>query len=215
MKFAFGKAVILGVALSAASLSGCSSDHSRSTSNSAGSTSENVGDLGLQLQVGDLTVTSVHYVLTNGTNSYTGDINVADAGTLTATIGGVIAGSGYTLNLSAGPADGGTAFACLASYGPFVVTANQTATATVILRCTKERNKGQVLIDGTFNECPDVTSVGGDAPSGCSIPLHVAATDDSKPLPAGLTYTWTGAPGLTGANPVLNCDTPGAKTLTV
>lgn len=212
MKLAFGKAIILGVAMAAASLGGCSSDHARS--NSSAASKENIGDLGLQLQVGDLTVNSVHYVLTNGTNTYTGDINVADAGTLTAVIGGVIAGTGYTLTLTATATDGTSQ--CSGSASAITVTANQTAVVGIELRCTKVRNKGSVLIDGTVNECPDITAVVGDAPDSCAIGLHVTATDDGKPTPPGaLSYTWTGAPGLAGANTVLNCAAGGLVTLSV
>jgi hypothetical protein len=210
MKFALGKAVILGLAVAAASFTGCSSDHSRSNS---AVNKENAGDLGLQLAVGDLTVNSVHYVLTNGTNSYTGDLNVADASTLTAVIGGVVAGTGYTLTLTATATDGTSQ--CAGSASGITVTANQTATVAVELRCTKQRNKGSVLINGSVNECPDITAVVGDAPNGCSIPLHVLATDDGQPNPPGaLTYTWTGAP-LTGANPVLDCQASGPVALSV
>jgi hypothetical protein len=217
MKLAFGKAMILGAAMAAASFAGCSSEHSRPNSSTVSNAKEGTGDLGLQLQVGDLTVNTVHYVLSEnadaGTNVYTGDINVADASTLTAVIGGVVAGS-YNLSLTATATD--TTSTCTGGVNPVVVSANQTAVASVTLRCTKVRNKGSVLIDGTTNECPDITGVVGDAPNQCAITLHVTATDDGKPNPPGaLSYTWSGFPGLTGANPTLNCDAAGVKNLTV
>jgi hypothetical protein len=214
MKFALGKAIILGLAVAAASFTGCSSDHSRSNSSVS---KENAGDLGLQLAVGDLTVNKVHYVLTNGPNSYTGDLDVTDASTLTAVIGGVVAGSGYTLTLTATATDGTSQ--CAGSASGITVTANQTATVAVELRCTKARNRGSVLINGSVNECPDITSVVGDAPNGCLIALHANATDDGQPNPPGaLSYTWTGPAGLSSstiANPVLNCQSAGPQAFTV
>ena len=72
MNFAFGKAIIIGVAVAAASFAGCSSDHRTPGSNSA-IKGENVGELGIQLQVGDKTVNQVSYHLTNtvpGTLTY-------------------------------------------------------------------------------------------------------------------------------------------------
>jgi hypothetical protein len=203
-------AVGMGLVLAAFCFTACRADD-RSTS--APITQEPTAGLTLELQVGDLTVNTVHYLLTSGTNSYTGDLDVADASMLTAVIGGVVAGT-YTLTLTATATDGSST--CGGSASNIVVSANQTATASVELRCTKLRNKGSVLIDGMVNECPDITSVVGDAPNGCSIALHVNAADDGKPNPPGmLAYTWSGFPGLAGASPTLVCDSDGAKALTV
>jgi hypothetical protein len=207
---ALGKAIIFGLALAVTPILGCSSNSSKS--DVASNSTENTGDLGLQLQVGSLTVNTVSYVLTNGTNSYNGTLNVADASTLTATIGPVQQGSGYNLTLTATATDGTSQ--CTGSAGPFTVTANQTVQVAIELRCTKARTNGSVLIDGTVNQCPDISSVIGGVPVNCQIPLSVAATDDGKPNPT-LTYTWTGAPGLTGANPTLNCQSAGLVPLHV
>jgi hypothetical protein len=75
-------------------------------------------------------------------------------------------------------------------------------------------NTGTVIIDGGVNQCPDIASVSSDPPTGCAIALHVVATDDGKPNPPGaLTYTWSGHPELSGANPILHCDSSGLVTL--
>src|SRR5258705_12207135 len=82
---------------------------------------ENGGTVGLQLQVGDVTVNSVHYVLTNGANTLTGDVDVSTAPTLSFVIPGVPAGNGYTLTLTATEAGDGSAL-CSGSAGPFSVS---------------------------------------------------------------------------------------------
>jgi hypothetical protein len=77
-------------------------------------------------------------------------------------------------------------------------------------------NTGTVIIDGGVNQCPDISSVSSDPPSGCSIAIHVVANDDGKPNPPGmLTYSWSGRPGLSGANPILHCDSSGLVNLTL
>src|SRR5689334_16786895 len=94
MRSVLGKALMLGLAVAATSIAGCSSDAKPSTSgHSTGAT----GDIGLQLQIGSTTVTSVHYVIDNGTNHYEGNLDVADASHLLAVIGGIQAGSATPL----------------------------------------------------------------------------------------------------------------------
>jgi hypothetical protein len=56
--------------LATAAAMNCSSDKP------SGTQVENTGAVGLQLQVGNVTINSVHYVLTNGTNTLTGDVDV-------------------------------------------------------------------------------------------------------------------------------------------
>jgi hypothetical protein len=200
--------VVLFGAMATLSLGACSGS---STATLAANT-QTAGEVGLDLIVGDLSVTSVHYTVTNGVNSYAGDIDVSDAGDLTAVIGGVVAGSGYNIVLTA---VSGTA-QCIGSAGPVTVTANQTIRVSVELRCQKPRDRGSVLINGTTNACPDIAAVTTDPPDGCSISLHVSATDDGKPSPPGtLQYDWTTEPELVGANPTFQCRAPGPQPLWV
>src|SRR6478672_9141853 len=119
MRLGTVKAVMLGLALaSTGAFVGCSSHSNPSSSQS----DENSGTVGLQLQVAPgFTVNTVHYVIANPAHTYSGDINVADSSTLTAVIGGIAAGTGYTLDLTATATDGTTA--CSGHAGPFTVTA--------------------------------------------------------------------------------------------
>src|SRR4051794_11213195 len=66
---------------------------------------ENSGTLGLALQLtGGVTLNTVSYAITgNGVNK-TGSIDVRNSTTISATIGGIPAGAGYTITLSASDA---------------------------------------------------------------------------------------------------------------
>lgn len=109
---------------------------------------EDAGSVALHLSMpGGETIGSVTFRLSNGSNTYAG---TAQAGTMSAldfVIGGVAAGGGYALLLSASSADG--AVTCTGSYGtgvsdagqdngpPFSVATRQSAFVTVQMICVK------------------------------------------------------------------------------
>src|SRR5689334_6086125 len=160
MRSVLGKALMLGLAVAATSIAGCSSDAKPSTSgHSTGAT----GDIGLQLQIGSTTVTSVHYVIDNGTNHYAGDLDVADASHLLAVIGGIQAGSGYTLTLSATGTNGTP---CSGTSAQFTVVANSTVIVGIQLLCQFNNDAGSVKIEGTVGECANFGSVSAAVPNG-------------------------------------------------
>src|SRR5205085_12285392 len=122
------------------SLAGCGSQSDGPSSRSPES-QESVGSVGLELQVAaGATINSASYTIT-GPNGFskTGTIDVSATTKLTATIGGLPAGAGYSITLSATSTDGSTG--CTGS-GAFTVVARQTATVTVAVACHEAARTG-------------------------------------------------------------------------
>ena len=148
-----------------------------------------------------------------------GAINVSASNTLTATIGGLPAGMGFTISITAMTADGSVSCGGSATFN---VTAGSTATVMLPLTCHEAPRTGSVIISGTLNVCPVVDGVNAnpaEANVGATVALSVQA-HDSDAGPSALGYAWqaTGAGSLTNAStpsPTLTCNTPGMATVTV
>ncbi len=190
------------------------------SSPSTGTTANNrgVGSVDIAVVQGGVTLTSVGYTI-SGPNSFssTGTINVAASSTISAVIGGLPAGNGYTITLSATGTDGATS--CGGS-GTFNVTAGAVATVAVTLDCHQPGTTGSVAVNGTLNVCPVADGLSAnpsDVAVGFPVALAIAAHDpDSAPSP--LAYSWS-APsgsfsGATTATPTFICTAPGPVTLT-
>ena len=212
MRSAIVKAILLGMAVTATTVVGCSSQSSKPGS----SESEHIGDLGLELSLGGgISVSTVSYSIT-GPHSYSGTINVADSSTLSAVIGGILAGNGYVLTLTATSVDGTTT--CAGTSAPFNVTARTTTAVAVHLQCNRPRNFGSVLVNGQVNACPVIESVSASPAQGNTIAVASTASDTDNG-PSALSYAWTTSQGsLSSANTastVLSCASAGTATLTL
>ena len=176
--------------------------------------------LDLRLPDGRL-IQTANFTIT-GPNGFsrTGTINVGNSSTLTATIGGLPAGSGFLITLSAITTDG--AVSCGGS-STFSVAAGMTASVTVPLTCQEAPRTGSVMVSGNLNVCPTIEGVGASPAEvnvGGTIALSVAA-HDSDAGPAALGYAWSGGAGVgtinnpTTQNPTFTCNAPGTATLSV
>jgi hypothetical protein len=202
-----GLALVLAGA--SAALDGCG-EHAATTDNAPS------GSVDLAILQGGVTLTSVDYTIT-GPNGFStsGTINVASSSTISAIIGGLPAGSGFTITLSAT----GGATTCGGS-ATFNVTAGAVAKVNVTLDCHQPATTGSVAVSGTLNVCPVVDALSAnpaDVAVGFPVALAIAAHDpDSGPAP--LSYSWTAASGsfgaATSATPTFVCTTPGPVTLT-
>ena len=191
---------------------GCS-ESSPSTAANAG-----VGSVDIAVVQGGVTLTSVSYTIT-GPNSFTktGTIDVASSSTVSAVIGGLPAGNGYTITLSATGSDGATTCGGSATFN---VTAGAVASVTVPLDCHQPAKTGSVAVNGTINVCPVADGLSAnpsDVAVGFPVALELDAHDpDNGPSP--LTYSWSAASGsfssATSATPTFVCTTPGPVTLT-
>ncbi len=200
---------------------GCSSDGSSSTPNpSTGSSDGKSGELGLSLQVGGgLTINSASYTII-GPNSFskTGSIDLSAATSFSAIIGGLPAGTGYSISVSATATDGTTNCGGSASFD---VIARTTTTVTLSLDCHTAPKTGSVAINGALNVCPVIDELSASPTQvnvGSSIAL-IGGAHDSDSAPSALTYQWTATSGTfsdaTAKNPSFTCTAPGTSTITL
>jgi len=197
---------------------GCSSNDSSTTT--ASPSDGKTGEVGLSLDVGGgVIINSVSYTII-GPNAFTktGNIDLSAATAFSATIGGIPAGAGYSISLSATAADGTTTCAGSATFN---VTARATTTVTVSLDCHQTPTTGSVSVNGKTNVCPVIDGLSANPSQvnvGSTIALSGAAHDtDNGPSP--LSYKWSATSGTfddsTLASPVFKCTTVGASTITL
>ena len=244
-------AFALGLAVTAVSLAACSSQQSPTTGTlgSAGSVGfngeghGNTGSVGMHLTIGNgVHVNSLNWTISNGTNTYSGTVQITDdagneAQSIEFVAGGVQAGGGYIITLSGADSSGDP---CMGTSMPVSVTAGATSAAVVIVTCTVATDAsvatavdsgniavdaGVILVNQAPFVCPGITGV--------SISPAELLPPETATLTAGVTGSsggtqtllWTSCAGSnitnpTSANAVFSCGsvTPGtscAVTLTV
>lgn len=194
------------------------SEDSQNTQNSA--PEQATGSVGLALTIGSGTVlNSVSYTVT-GPNGFTksDSINVANSTTISATISGLPAGTGYTVTLTGTSTDGSTS---CSGTGSFSVVAHQTGMVSVNLDCHEAPRTGSVSVNGVVNVCPVIDGIGanpGEALVGTTVAL-TAMAHDSDAGPAPLAYAWSTTSGTLSStsaqNPTFTCTAPGAAKITL
>jgi hypothetical protein len=199
------------LSFTALAIGGCSG--SPSTTNN-----EEPGSVGLSLVAGGVTLTSVSYSVT-GPNGFSksGTINVGSSTTVSAVIGNLPAGNGYTITLTGTGTDGATTCAGSATFN---VTAHAVTTVSVGLDCHQPPKNGSAMVNGVLNVCPVADGISAnpaDVAVGFPITLAIAAHDsDNGPSP--LAYSWTAPSGSfsdpKSATPTFVCNAPGPVTLT-
>jgi hypothetical protein len=162
-----------------------------------------------------ITINSFTYSLT-GPSTLSGTIDVSSSSTVSTLIGGVGAGTGYSISLTGSSTDGTAT--CSGSSAAFNVVASATTSVAVNIDCHTTSKNGSIQVNGTIDVCPTIDSVSANPPSGNQIAITGAASDvDSGPQP--LTYSWTASSGTlssaTVANPTLTCTAPGTVSLTL
>lgn len=202
-----------------ASTLGCSGSGDEASAPTSGS-QESVGKLGLALQLASgAIINSASYTITGPAGfTKTGTIDLSSATKLTATIGGLPAGTGYTITLSATTTNGTTT--CGGSAG-FSVVAHQTASVNVPMACREAARTGSVMVAGQLNLCPTIDGIGtnpAEVQVGGSLAVSATA-HDSDAAPAALTYAWTASSGTVSSasaqNPTFTCTAVGPATLTL
>jgi len=179
-----------------------------------------VGSVGLAVRLSPgVDVDTVDYKITgNGITPVTGTIVVSDPGaSVSVLVNGLPAGTGYLVELTAVSRDGKTT--CGGS-APFDIVANGSTSVTVALQCKTPKLTGGVIVDGTFNNCPALTSytVAPLAVATGGIITVGATASDLDPMTT-LTYAWTATAGSfasgTSAATTYTCSAGGAQTLTI
>jgi hypothetical protein len=197
-------AVFFAFAIAIAAAAACSTaPHQVSPSGVAGPTEDGTGTVGLQYTLpGGEHVSTVGYTLTNATNTYTGSVNVAGSSTISFIVGGVAAGDGYTITLTATSDDG--TVTCSGSAGPFSVSARATTTVNVNLICqTTGNDAGGVLVNAPTSNCPVWNTIVANPSGTCIGRPNITLTAAARgPDPGGLTFTWTTTGSATITNNV-------------
>jgi len=175
------------------------------------------GSIQIALLLGNgVAVSSASYTITGPAGfTQSGSLDVSNSATISAVIGGLPAGSGYAITLSATSSDGTTSCGGSASFN---VTAGATTAVTIHLTCHEAPATGSISVSGTINICPNIDSVSANPPSGNLIALGSTADDpDSGPQP--ISYHWTTTSGTlssaTAQSPTLTCTAPGVVSLTL
>jgi hypothetical protein len=213
----FGAASVLAI-LSAAAFAAAPACSSSSSQPSPTADDSTFGAIGVALQADGVTFTSVSYTITGpGGFSTSGTVDVSSSTQIAATIGGLPAGNGYSITLSATSIDGSEN--CVGT-APFNVAAGATTAVTIHLACRQPAKSGSVSATGVLNLCPVISSISA-APNqvltGSSVAVSASAADpDSAPSP--LTTQWTATSGTfasaTSAATTFTCTQPGVATLT-
>lgn len=203
---------ILVVAILSAALPACSHPPS--------SGDEETGTIGFALQVAPgITISTISWNITNaGTGfSRSGTVNVQNSNTIRFQVGGVPAGTGYTIALTATTADG--AFSCAGSAS-FSVMAGMTSAVSLTLTCTANGNgAGTIVVTGSTAVCATITSLTVlplETTVNSAIALAATATAGSLTP----TFAWTATAGTfdnpASATPVFTCPpAPATVTITV
>jgi phospholipase C len=218
MKISLVGSILLGAVSTTALFGGCSSAGSPHDPGSSGS--ENIGTVGLQLQVGEgVTLNTLSYTITGPAEfNRMGTIDVSGSTTISATIGGIPFGSGYLISLSGHSLEG---TAMCAGSASFDVTSAATVQVPIHVTCSVQPGTGSISVTGTINACPTITTLGASptaVTTGSSLSLTSAAVDaDSGPSP--LSYSWTSTSGAlanaASQNPTFTCAQAGTATITL
>ncbi|MES1173067.1 MAG: metallophosphoesterase [Myxococcales bacterium] len=201
--------------LVAAACSGTNPD-----SDQGSASSEDAASISLNLDLASgIVVNSASYTIV-GPNAFTrsGTLDLSTATSLSGVIGGLPAGSGYTVTVNLTSVDG--AVGCSGSAA-FNVTARTTSAVTVHLSCHEAPRTGSVAINGSLNLCPVIDSAGANPAAvvvGGGIHLSAAA-HDSDAVPSALSYAWAATSGVfdnaAAQNPLFTCSAPGPVTITL
>jgi len=194
-----------------APLAGCAGDEENSAEG------ENIGSLGLDLEVAPgVTLLSVSYEITGNGFTKAGTVDVSDSPTVSGLIGGIPAGNGYTIQLSAVSEEEGTTFIGSATFN---VTAGQVTSVTIHLKGSGASKKGSVSVNGTLNVGPvidELTAAPTKVFVGGEVTLQSDATDPDG-APSALSYYWSTTGGTIDSpiakNAKLTSNAPGTFTV--
>ena len=147
-----------------------------------------VGSIAVALDVAPAETVGVVGYTINGPAGFvrTGTFDVSHSTTISGTVGGLPAGNGFTIALSATSASG--AVSCTGS-GAFNVTAHATNTVTVHLACKEAPRMGSVTVTGTLDICPVVDGVAAN-PSEAIVGTGIRLTGSAHDSDAGPAPKW-------------------------
>lgn len=178
-----------------------------------------VGSLGLKLEAAPgVTLETVVYTISGNNFEKSGTIDASGSPTISGTIGGIPAGDGYTLTLTATSKEDDTVFTGTARFN---VTAGKTSSVTIRLRGPGTARNGSVSVNGTINVAPvidELTITPQTAYVGSEITLKAVARDPDE-SPSDLSYYWSTTEGVIDdpirPDATLTSSSPGTATVTL
>ncbi|HEY7372627.1 MAG TPA: histidine-type phosphatase [Polyangia bacterium] len=154
------------------------------------------GDIRLAAAGTDPNLATLSYVISApGGARLSGTVDVSHSTTVSFVVGGVPAGTGYTIALSGTTVDGATS--CAGTSAAFDVAARATTAVSVHLTCHEAPRTGSVLVSGVLNLCPTIDALSAspaEVTVGSALAL-TAAAHDADAAPAALAYSWTASAG--------------------
>ena len=209
---------MLAAAVAALGGSACSGGDPIDSSLGGGDRSLGSARVALELAPGTALGTVTYTIAGPAGFTKTGSIDVAHSTTVSVVVGGLPAGTGYSVSLTATSVDGSTGCAGAATFD---VSARAITAVTIHLTCHQAPRTGSASISGTINVCPaidGVTASPAEVVVGYPVALAVAAHDaDAGPSP--LAYHWTVSAGAVddaaSPAPTFTCLYPGPATITV
>jgi hypothetical protein len=165
----------------------------------------------MNLQIGNgLNLFSINYSCTNGTNSFSGTINIGDAQSIEQVVGNIPDGSGYTCTLTGSDSAGDF---CSGTTTSFSISSAQVSYATTVIKCTVATDSatastvdtGSVFLDAGVTVsgqaafvCPAITSF-SISPAEI-LPPQTSALAGAATSFSGGTETITWSTSCAGAN---------------
>jgi phospholipase C len=194
-------------------VNGCGERTSSTANNGA------TGSVNIALVQGGVTINTVSYTISGNGFSKMGTIDVSHSSALATVIGGIPAGSGYSIMLSATGTDGSNC----GGNATFAVTPGAVTNVSVTLDCHQAAKTGSISLNGTVNICPNLDALSASPASvnvGATLSLSAAADDpDSGPSPLAYSWTATANGAFVGptntANATFECTSVGTSTVTV
>ena len=185
-------------------------------------TVDNTGSVGMQLTLpGNEQINSVSWTVTGPNGAPTvvqsNTVNVANSTTISFLIGGIPAGSDYSIFLTGTSTDG---TATCAGSATFNTAARTTTNVSVALQCnTTTPEAGSALVTANTFNCGQVTAISA-SPAEVIVGNAIALTSSATgPNAGGLTYAWSAPSGTfsnaSASNPSFTCTTSGMVALTL
>jgi hypothetical protein len=203
---------------------GCSTGNGPdSTGSFQGTTaSDGVGAIGMNLTLpGGQVLNTVSWIITgpNGASTVVqqGSVNVQNSQSISFTVGGIPAGSNYSVSVSGTTTDG--TVTC-AGAAPFSVTSRMTTNVTVLMQCASGApDAGSAAINGQTYNCAVAAGASAspsEASVGSGVTLAAAAV---APNSGAITYAWSAPSGSFSspntASTTFTCSVPGPVTVTL
>lgn len=203
-------------------IAGCSGSPFTADGHDPGMDFEHTGSVGFELEVAGVTLHNVAYAISGNGFSKQGDVDVSHSPTLSAVIGGIPAGDGFTIIITATSPDGSVT--CIGS-ATFSVMDGVITNVTIHLQCHFGQRPGRIDVSGIVNLCPtfeDLSVAPIETTVGGTITLLTRLGDADGPVSALRSTFSDGATSLSlngvGTSAIgITCTQagPGRITLTV